>query len=197
MSLLLSTSLLTEVAATSLMIVPIALAVGCLCSVLDCVAIVRQSETASYTKLNKEGSDMSYKPVPLAERCQEEGVPNADGGRSVFSHRCFRKATVVEGGERWCRQHAPSLVAARRTKANAEWEKKYIAERDVAIAVDRQWAEDARKLAAFPGLLAACENAAALVVRLVSYALSPPFSPHQLEEVEMALRLAIAKAKEE
>lgn len=42
---------------------------------------------------------------------------------------CSNTATVEEDGKWWCRQHAPSFVAARRAKRDAELRQKWAAER--------------------------------------------------------------------
>ena len=38
-----------------------------------------------------------------------------------LNHSCFRNAIVIEDGKPWCRQHAPSLVKARREAQDAKW----------------------------------------------------------------------------
>lgn len=48
------------------------------------------------------------------------------------AHNCSRTATIEEGGKWWCKQHVPSIVAARREKRNSEWEKKWAADRAAA-----------------------------------------------------------------
>ena len=138
------------------------------------------------------GGDMSpYKPVPLAERCQED-VP--DGGRSVFFHRCLLRGTITENGKRWCSHHAPSLVAALRAKKLAEWGNKWVATQ----AANRKRAEEDRKLEAFPVLLAACEHALAT---LTVWPLPTNTPDRQIaaiaKKTEKSLRATIAKAKGE
>jgi hypothetical protein len=64
-------------------------------------------------------------------RCSEEIY-------SGFSaHQCHRKGVTLEGGKWWCKQHAPSLVKARRDARDSEWQ----AKRDAAYA--RQAREEA------------------------------------------------------
>ena len=136
---------------------------------------------------------MSHKLVPPPERCQGWSMEARLG-----AFPCHLRGTITEEGKRWCRYHAPSLVAAQRAKRHAEWEQKFAAKREVAIAVDRQRAEDDRKLAAFPDLLAACENAVATLE--IGPTSSTNFASRmfvQVKAAETALRLAIAKAKEE
>ena len=55
----------------------------------------------------------------MTERCEKRMM------RGFHSHRCSRRGVVEEKGRRWCRQHAPSAVADRRTvreeRDRAEW----------------------------------------------------------------------------
>lgn len=49
---------------------------------------------------------------------------------------CAKPASIEENGKWWCRQHAPSLVAERIEKRNAEWRRKREAERAAASRKD-------------------------------------------------------------
>jgi hypothetical protein len=58
------------------------------------------------------------------------GQPRQDqcaaGVMSGFHYsQCSRKPSVQEDGHGWCKQHAPSIVAERDAKRNAEWEAKW------------------------------------------------------------------------
>ena len=136
---------------------------------------------------------MSYKPVPLAERCQGWSMEARLG-----AFPCALRGTITEEGKRWCSHHAPSLVAARQEKAHAKWEAKYSAEQAANLAADQEQAENDRKLEAFPVLLAACEHALAT---LTVWPLPTNTPDRQIaaiaKKTEKSLRATIAKAKGE
>ena len=46
----------------------------------------------------------------------------AEGGFGQF--HCTRRASIVEGGKPYCKQHAPSTVQARRDAASVAWNAK-------------------------------------------------------------------------
>lgn len=51
-------------------------------------------------------------------------------GPGVFiPYECRHAGTVEEQGKWWCKQHAPSLVKARRKAREEAWQDKYAAER--------------------------------------------------------------------
>lgn len=56
--------------------------------------------------------------TPTSNRCSASVYRD----HGLRHDRCERRGVVEEGGKRWCRQHAPSAVAARNAKANEKFE---------------------------------------------------------------------------
>lgn len=69
----------------------------------------------------------------MSEQC---GAIKKGGG--YRSSQCSRRGVVMEEGVLWCRQHAPSAVAARAQKIRA-WRQDRIAARD------KRWAEATKR----------------------------------------------------
>ena len=53
----------------------------------------------------------------MTAKCSEAIYEPNGWGRT---RQCSRSATVTEGGQAWCKQHAPSVAAARRDAALAK-----------------------------------------------------------------------------
>ena len=89
------------------------------------------------------------------ERCSGRVEYDAWGRK----RQCTRNAVLTEGGEPYCRQHAPSLIAQRRARSDAAWAAKMDADSAAWAERERRRQSDARKLVAYDALLAACEAA--------------------------------------
>ena len=85
-------------------------------------------------------------------RCAKEVT--GEGG--WHHHQCPRKIALTEEGKGWCRQHAPSSVAATRKAGQARWEAKWAAQREARERPQRR-------------LAAAGKLAEALSVMLLDY----------------------------
>ena len=97
---------------------------------------------------------MPYRPPPPdAERCTYALVYK---GRSMFAHRCERRAVFVRDGKGYCRQHDPITIKVKRDAKNAEWQ----------AAREEERAERDRtrhRLATWEALYAACNAALAAI----------------------------------
>ena len=74
------------------------------------------------------------------------------GGWDV--RRCSRKGVVKESEQHWCKQHAPSAVAARDAARTERW----AAESRERARQHREQVLQARKAAAYDGLIEALER---------------------------------------
>ncbi len=92
-------------------------------------------------------------------------------------HQCFRRGTVVEEDQSWCRQHSPSACRRRRAKTDARIDA-ILRENDRRVAV---LTEVQHRADAFPALLEALEEAVVCIDNLAD---------------RQRARTAIAKAKE-
>lgn len=92
---------------------------------------------------------MASKTVPKEERCCGR-VHNRYG---VDFHQCARRGTKKEGGKLYCRQHAPSLVKARKAKGAAAWDKKLKDDEDRYAAQLAKQAEIERRAGLFEELV--------------------------------------------
>ena len=63
---------------------------------------------------------MSHTPGQEKPYCSAHAYHSA--ARSILP--CSRRAVVTEGGKPYCKQHAPSSVAARNAKAKEKWDAK-------------------------------------------------------------------------
>lgn len=97
-------------------------------------------------------------PKPDAPRCAAR-----IWGTWYDRHPCSRRGVVEEGGKVWCKQHVPSVVAARRDEREARWRRDALAEHAEVAAAERD-----RRAAAFPGLVAALERVEAEAILLVN-----------------------------
>ena len=127
-------------------------------------------------------------PIPQGERCQ---------GRMMWSgphdsQYCSRRATIVEDGKRYCRQHTPSLMSAKYDVRNAALDARFIAARQRATEKERQQESDAFKLRAYDGLLAA---GAHIIHRIQQLDLCPLCGEEECD-CWTPLARALAKAKE-
>lgn len=95
---------------------------------------------------------MAKGPVPISERCK------ADAWTQGYMHRCFNRATLREEGKQYCHIHAPSYVAQKRAKQKVAWDEWVALMAQGQADDERKRAENARKLAAFDGLVEACEK---------------------------------------
>jgi hypothetical protein len=55
-----------------------------------------------------------------------------------YSRECSRTATVKENGKNYCRQHAPSLVQARRAAQNKRWDETWSKRRKAMREAERR-----------------------------------------------------------
>ena len=53
---------------------------------------------------------------------------------SYSGHQCQRRGSVEENGSWWCKQHAPSLVKARRDESDRKWREEF----DRKMRADRE-----------------------------------------------------------